>query len=220
MSVTISINIQLDATDPAAFDAQLAAISHNLFGRAALSCAPVALPSSPPRTMPPTPVALSSRPPKRSAAIAPTADGLSGGPSGAKPPDGPETPRTPVLSPDTPAAPATPQIAAILPATDEMEPKAAKPPKQPRSGDRLPFDELDKLVAKELKRLSVDGRIPGAGLWDEQRDKRLPTYAAVMSRYGCTNLASFAEKMGMQPPLSKAFAVDHSAIYGKESEVA
>lgn len=209
MSVTISINIQIDATDPAAFDAQLAAISRNLFGRATPSCTAVALPSSPPRTMPTTPAERPGRPPKRAATIEPAA------------PDGPEAHRTPVLVPDAPAVPAAPQIAAIPLAAGEVAPKVAKPPKQPRSGDRLPFDEFDKLVARELKRLSIDGRIPGAGLWDEQRDRRLPTYGAVMQRYGCTNLASFAEKMGMQPPLSKAFTVNHNganAIYDKEMQ--
>ena len=215
MSVTISINIQLDATDPAAFDAQLAAIARNLLGRAAQLSTTVALPSAPPRTMPPTPGALSGRPPKRSAASAPAA------------PDGPETHRTLVLAPDAPAAPAMPQIVPIPPATKEkdegeptpVEPKAAKQ-RNTRPRESLPFAEFDTLVAKELRRLSVDGRIPNAGLWDAQRDQRLPTYVAVMYRYGCTNLASFAEKMGMHPPLSKAFTINQNganAIYDKEA---
>lgn len=125
--------------------------------------------------------------------------------------EGPETARTDVRRENGHANGVTPEIAPILPATNEADAtkptpvatirdpllaEIAKPPKHPRSGDRLPFAEFDMLVGKELKRLSVDGRIPNAGLWDEQRDKRLPTYGAVMQRYGCTNLASFAEKRG------------------------
>lgn len=101
------------------------------------------------------------------------------------------------------------------------EGKPTKQPRNTRPREPLPFAEFDMLVGKELKRLSVDGRIPNAGLWDEQRDPRLPTYVAVMQRYGCTNLTSFAEKMGMQPPLSKAFTINQngaSAIHNKESD--
>lgn len=72
------------------------------------------------------------------------------------------------------------------------------------------------MVRKEIRRLGMDKRIPNAKLWDAERDERLPTYAAVMYRYGCTNLGEFAEKMGMQPPLSpKRFPLhreaDHAA---------
>lgn len=206
MTITISLNIQLDATDPAVLDAQLAAISRNLFTRSPTSCTTVTAPAAPPRAMAVATPARSGRPAKRPATIEPTAQ------------EGPETHRTDVRRPDTPANAPTPEIAPILPATNEAE--TPKPAKRPRSGDRLPFAEFDTLVGKELKRLSVDGRIPTAGLWDEQRDRRLPMYNAVMQRYGCTNLATFAEKMGMQPPLSKAFTINQNganAIHNKEA---
>lgn len=189
MKLKITINLQFD---PAVVDA-LTAIAQGL-ARPATSCTTV-IPASPPRS--------AGRPPKRPAYIEPTA------------PNGLEAHRTPVLAPDTPAMPVTPEIAAIPPATNETE---AKPKRNTQPRPQLPFAEFDTLVGKELKRLSVDGRIPSASLWDEHRDPRLPTYGAVMQRYGCTNLATFAEKMGMQPPLTRAMTINQNganAIHSK-----
>ena len=125
--------------------------------------------------------------------------------------NGPETPRTDVRR-NTPASGVTHEIAAILPATKEGE---VTEPEAPRhSGDRLPFDQLDPLVRKEIKRLAMDGRIPSARLWDAERNKRLPAYDAVIQRYGCTNLHDFAERMNMQPPLSpKRFPEHRGEVY-------
>lgn len=67
---------------------------------------------------------------------------------------------------------------------------------------RLPFAELDPLVRSELKRLSMDGRIPNYKLWDSERDPRLPTLGAILARYDVTNLGDFAAFFGMEPPLS------------------
>lgn len=126
--------------------------------------------------------------------------------------NGPGPHRTDVRRPSVPANGVTPEIAAIPPATNESE---ATEPETPRhSGDRLPFDQLDPLVRKEIKRLAMDGRIPSARLWDAERNKRLPTYGAVMQRYGCTNLHDFAERMNMQPPLSpKRFPEHKGEVY-------
>lgn len=79
---------------------------------------------------------------------------------------------------------------------------AGEEPKKAYSGDRLPFDELDTLVRSEMKRLSIDKRMPSSRLWDEERDKRLPTLGAIMHRYKKTRLADLAEVFGLQPPLS------------------
>jgi len=79
---------------------------------------------------------------------------------------------------------------------------AGEEPKRAYSGDRLPFDELDALVRTEMKRLSIDKRMPGSRLWDEERDNRLPTLGAIMHRYKKTRLADLAEVFGLQPPLS------------------
>lgn len=206
--ITISLNITLEATD-------LATLSQQLLGQyvATLLEAPaVTEPIQPQRheerkESPPR-LRGETKPPKRPARIVPTA------------PNGLEATRTDVREENIPADGVTHEIAAIPPATKEAE---AKPKRNTQPRPQLSFAEFDTLVGKELKRLSVDGRIPNASLWDEHRDQRLPTYGAVMQRYGCTNLASFAEKMGMQPPLSKAFTINHNgaaAIYSKESETA
>jgi len=79
----------------------------------------------------------------------------------------------------------------------EQEPTPGK-----RTGDRLPFDQFDQMVRAEMKRLSMDRRIPSYRLWDTERDSRLPTLGGVILRYGCTNLVDFAEKIDMLPPLS------------------
>lgn len=199
MTITISINITLEAADLVALG--------SLAWATLPQPPPLPSPAAPPPA--PKPQRIEPKPAKRPANVEPTA------------PNGPESHRTDVRRENAPAEPVAPEIAPILPATEAKD--EGKPPKHPRSGDRLPFAEFDMLVGKELKRLSVDGRIPNAGLWDEQRDKRLPTYGAVMQRYGCTNLASFAEKMGMQPPLSKAFTINHNgaaAIHSKSEATA
>jgi len=67
---------------------------------------------------------------------------------------------------------------------------------------RLPFAQFDELCRAEMKRLSMDKRMPNYSLWNSERDVRLPTMAGVLSRYGVTNLPDLAEKLGMLPPLS------------------
>ncbi|TXH52967.1 MAG: hypothetical protein E6Q97_14170 [Desulfurellales bacterium] len=139
-----------------------------------------------------------------------------------RPPKTPATLRTPVLPP-IPAATINgePQRRDGVP---EEKPEEAAAPRK-HSGDRAQeapaFDAFDKLVRAEMKRLAMDGRIPGAKLWDSERDPRLPTLGAVLQRYGTSNLAGLAEALGMEPPLTaKNYTVSvngANAIYAKEA---
>lgn len=107
--------------------------------------------------------------------------------------------KTPVLVAEPPAPQPSPEIATIAPATQEGEERPAK--RNKRLVPTLPWDEYDKLVRREMKRLSLDKRLPGRKLWDEQRDRRLPTLDAVRMRYKCSTLAQLAEELGMDAPL-------------------
>lgn len=73
---------------------------------------------------------------------------------------------------------------------------------EPSAPGRLPFDQFDKLVRSEMKRLSMDGRMPNHRLWNDERNVLLPTMAAVLYRYGVTTLVDLAKRLDMQPPLS------------------
>lgn len=178
-------------------------------------------PSMPPRTLKPRSTVL--RPAKRPALRQAQPPVGEWGPSGDEPTaqNGLEGTRTDEREGKTPADGAAPEIAAIPPATPKADEEQA-PPKKMVTGDRLPFEPFDKLVRKEVKRLGMDGRIPSARLWDSERDKRLPTYGAVMYRYNTRNLAEFAAQMGMEPPLSaKKFTVNENganATYGQAEE--
>jgi len=72
-----------------------------------------------------------------------------------------------------------------------------------------------------MKRLAMDGRIPGAKLWDSERDPRLPTLGAVLHRYNTSSLHGLAEALGMEPPLTaKSYTINQNganAIYTKEA---
>lgn len=96
----------------------------------------------------------------------------------------------------TPSAgerPATPPPA--TPAPVETAPEE-------RTRSRLSVDESDPLVRSEMKRLSMDGRMPNHKLWDSERNPALPTMAAIILRYKCKGLADLADLMGLEPPLS------------------
>lgn len=204
MTIVINFTIQVDAGD-------LLVLGERLLEQLARLSAPPPTPppSTPPRTLKPRTTVL--RPAKRPAVIGddrPTAQ------------NGLEGTRTDVREGKTPAEGAAPEIAAIPPATPSADDEPLH--KKVMTGDRLPFEQLDKLVRKEVKRLALDGRIPSARLWDSERDKRLPTYGAVMYRYNTRNLAEFATLMGMEPPLSaKKFTINQNganAIYGQAEE--
>ena len=94
---------------------------------------------------------------------------------------------------------ATPENAEESPKTDEPATPTTEAPKK-----RLPFEEFDKLVRAEMKRLApVPGTMPGHTLWNELRDPQLPTMGAVVSRYDCTDLKGLAALLNLAPPISK-----------------
>lgn len=85
------------------------------------------------------------------------------------------------------------------PKTDESAAPTTEAPKK-----RLPFEEFDKLVRSEMKRLApVPGTMPGHALWNELRDPQLPTMGGVISRYDCTDLKGLAVLLNLNPPISK-----------------
>ena len=88
----------------------------------------------------------------------------------------------------------------------EESPKPVEPTTQTPeiSKKRLTFEEFDKLVRSEMKRLApVPGTMPGHALWNELRDPQLPTMGAVVSRYDCTDLKGLAALLNLNPPISK-----------------
>ena len=130
----------------------------------------------------------------------------------------PRKPRAVVSAPETKAATSEPLPPAITePPTAplnghatsknaEESPKTAEPTTQiPEiTKKRLPFEEFDKLVRAEMKRLApVPGTMPGHALWNELRDPQLPTMGGVVSRYDCTDLKGLAVLLNLNPPISK-----------------
>lgn len=77
-----------------------------------------------------------------------------------------------------------------------------EPSEPPPASNRIPFAEFDRLVRREMKRLAMDGRLPGHKLWDGERTAPLPTLAAVILRYEADGLIGLAEVLGLEPPLS------------------
>ena len=129
----------------------------------------------------------------------------------------PRKPRVTAPAPDTKASeppasdstepPATAQLnghaasenAEETPKTEDPATPTTETPKK-----RLPFEEFDKLVRSEMKRLApVPGTMPGHALWNELRDPQLPTMGAVVSRYDCTDLKGLAVLLNLAPPISK-----------------
>jgi hypothetical protein len=93
----------------------------------------------------------------------------------------------------------TPENAEESPKTEEPTTPTTETPKK-----RLPFEEFDKLVRSEMKRLApIPGTMPGHTLWNELRDPQLPTMGAVVSRYDCTDLKGLAALLNLNPPISK-----------------
>lgn len=136
-------------------------------------------------------------------------------PSALPSPDTPAPTSTPVLAAIAPATEATDTIAALgewTPVTTEPERKA-KPAAEKRPAEevgqiekrnypsRLEFRLFDTLVRSEMKRLSMDRRIPSHSLWNAERDQRLPTLTAICQRYDAPNLVALAAKLDMLPPL-------------------
>lgn len=130
----------------------------------------------------------------------------------------PRKPRAVVPAPDTKAsAPLPPAIDITEPPTAplnghatpenaEESPKPAEPTTQTPEiiKKRLTFEEFDKLVRAEMKRLApVPNTMPGHALWNELRDPQLPTMGGVISRYDCTDLKGLAALLNLNPPISK-----------------
>lgn len=113
--------------------------------------------------------------------------------------------------PSTPAVIVEPQATQIPPtdgATPELIQQPSEPPKK-----RLPFEEFDKLVRSEMKRLAPSpGQMPSHNIWNEMRTPPLPTLGAVISRYDCVDLNGLAKELGMNPPLGKPGPVPAKAI--------
>ena len=87
-----------------------------------------------------------------------------------------------------------PEPAAPARGTRKSVPPKAKP-------NALPFDEFDRLVRAEMKRISTGGTMPGFGLWDLQRTKTLPSMGAVLQRYRVQTTTELAAILGLNPPL-------------------
>lgn len=122
----------------------------------------------------------------------------------ARPPKIPATARTPVLPP----IPAATMNGNGIHESNEID-KSYLPHSSPvpavgpaTASHAIPFAEFDRLVRKEMKRLAMDGRLPGHKLWDSERTPPLPTLAAVILRYQANGLAGLAEALGLEPPLS------------------
>lgn len=143
-----------------------------------------------PKALPPPAALPQTRPAKRPAAQ----------PSAPTPQNGQDGHETPVLAPDPPAMGETPEFAAIPPATDDADSAPRAVNTRPR--ETLDFATFDTLVRREMKRLSMDGRMPGGKLWDSERDPRLPTIGAVLGRYSVRGQAELAALLGLEPPLS------------------
>lgn len=114
-------------------------------------------------------------------------------------------------------------IALVAPAT-APEPNGAapatkhrgKPGRPPKSGKarttktpapallnpKSDWDFFDSLVRNEMRRLSVDRRMPGTALWNNERDCRLPTMAGLVAAYDVADVKELATKLGMPAPLS------------------
>lgn len=109
------------------------------------------------------------------------------------------------------AQPVEPKPAAVAkpPKRQAVLSAPAAPPAKKTMTPRLPFDELDSLTRREIKRLSMDGRIPNAKLWDSERDPRLPTMGAILIRYKARSIVELADPFGMEPPLSATRFVVH-----------
>jgi hypothetical protein len=186
--ITFTFTVQLesvdltDLIDNANWNRLLAALSPS---------ATIPAAESPPRTLPASPRRLSIRK------------------QGTKATERPVLNETSVLGLDGAGSESAHEIAAIGAAQEEAEGNdlVSRPSKRnTRPQPSLPFADFDKLARSEIKRLSMDGRIPSIKLWDSERDRRLPTYTAVLQRYKLSTLADLAALVGLEPPLRGSHA--------------
>lgn len=124
----------------------------------------------------------------------------------ARPPTTPASYRTPVLTP----IPAVEKEANGIHESNGIDKpyssheSPANADGSPHPSNRLPFADFDRLCRAEMKRLSMDGRLPGHNLWNSERNPQLPTMAAVLLRYKAATLVELATILGLEPPLSAA----------------
>lgn len=192
ITISLTLNVQLDATDLAALDARLAALARGI-GRFAESTEP------PQSHTEPTP-SVDLR-----AASAPSANRTS-------PPTAQNAPKQRKITPRPPKIPAPARTGVLPPVFSAtangnanghaaiIEPMPAVGPAT--ASHAIPFAEFDRLVRREMKRLAMDGRLPGHKLWDSERTPPLPTLSAVILRYRADGLVGLAEMLEMEPPLS------------------
>ena len=203
ITISLTLNVQLDATDLVAFDARLAALARGI-GRFAESTETPQRPAEEPPGTPSVnlrePSALSANP-----VSPPTAPSAPRRPqTKARPPKMPARERTPVLG-AIPAATMNGDGIHRIDAIDKSYPSHESPAPEVRPGAAsysIPFAEFDRLVRREMKRLAMDGRLPGHKLWDSERTPPLPTLGAVILRYQANGLVGLAETLGLEPPLS------------------
>jgi hypothetical protein len=100
------------------------------------------------------------------------------------------------------AAPQIVQATELLTLTvaEPVAPVAEPVAPEEDKSSRLPFEEYDRLVRSEMKRLSRNGIMPGPVTWNDRRDRRLPTLQAVVYRYGFKRPEELANKLGYLAP--------------------
>lgn len=98
------------------------------------------------------------------------------------------------------AEPVPPTLPTVVATKAEPTVKATKV-EDGKRGKVLPYDEFEQLARAEMKRLSLDGRMPSRVLWDAERDQRLPTFEAVRSRFQCATVAELADELELLPPI-------------------
>lgn len=200
ISITISITITFDPTDIAAI---INALKQTPAAQPPSDSSVPSISSTPPRTL--RPHTTGERPAKRPAKTketGPTAEesrpfvGLYI-PTGNLP-DGAQ-PSPTVVTTIPPATITEPATLPAEPMPTVSETNGTHRNTQPRP--QLPWDAFDQLVRSEVRRLAMDGRVPGHKLWESERDQRLPTLGAVLQRYKTPTLVEFAALMGMEAPL-------------------
>lgn len=118
---------------------------------------------------------------------------------------------TPVAQPES--TPTPPTVHTTTENAEETPKTTEEPTTTPEAKKRLPFEEFDRLVRAEMKRLAPSpGQMPSHNLWNEMRTPPLPTLGAVISRYDCVDLNGLAKELGMNPPLGKPGPVPAKAI--------
>jgi len=104
---------------------------------------------------------------------------------------------------DTPAGTQNPQLDATTPAKTKT--KRGRKPKivQEVIDHKAYWDQFHALVCDEMRRLSVNDRMPTKAIWNNERDPRLPTIAKVLRAYTAENMLQLASFLEMRPPVEE-----------------